>query len=132
MSRSELQRLMRMGTICKICDRKFILRDSYRKYAGEITYYEREKEQLEEQYTIRSQKQAELQAELRHYRELIQLEETKNAQTATDMQLRIEEIELDKNATLAEKDVLTVKMDNRAKEVSTVKQLIIASEIEKE
>ena len=48
MSRSELQRLMRMGTICKVCDRKFILRDSYRKYAGEITYYEREKEQLEE------------------------------------------------------------------------------------
>ena len=121
-----------MGTICKVCDRKFILRDSYRKYAGEITYYEREKEQLEEQYTIRSQKQAELQAELRHYRELIQLEETKNAQTATDMQLRIEEIELDKNATLAEKDILTVKMDNRAKEVSTVKQMIITSEIEKE
>ena len=81
---------------------------------------------------IRSQKQAELQAELRHYRELIQLEETKNAQTATDMQLRIEEIELDKNATLAEKDILTVKMDNRAKEVSTVKQMIITSEIEKE
>ena len=48
------------------------------------------------------------------------------------MQLRIEEIELDKHTPLAEKDVLTVKMDNRAKEVSNVKQMIIASEIEKE
>ena len=71
-------------------------------------------------------------AELEHYRELIFLQETKNMQTATDMQLRIEEIELDKNRTMAEKDVLTVKVDNRTREVVNIKQMIIDSEIEKE
>ena len=47
MSRSELQRVLNMGSVCRICDRKFILRDSYQQYAGMIAYYEKEYEQLE-------------------------------------------------------------------------------------
>ena len=39
---SELLGMRTMGVACRICDRKFILRDSYRKYAAEIAHYEKE------------------------------------------------------------------------------------------
>ena len=57
-----------MGTVCRVCDRKFILRDSYQQYAGKIAYYEKEFEQLEEEVRVRDKQKDDLHQELWHYR----------------------------------------------------------------
>ena len=36
-----------MGKACRICDRKFFLRQSFSKYAREISYYGEEAQKLE-------------------------------------------------------------------------------------
>ena len=121
LTKSELEKLVVTGVACRICDRKFILRDSYRQYAGEIHHYEQEQESIEADLGARFQRAKELQADIKHYRELIRQEETKNMQTASAMQLKLDEIEQEKIQTRKEKEFLEVKVANRKKEVHELK-----------
>ena len=45
---SAIQKICRMGKICKVCDKKFYLRAAFTRIAGEINHYETEGKKMEE------------------------------------------------------------------------------------
>ena len=110
------------GKVCRVCDKKFILRSSCQEIAAESVRIDKNKDELIIEMKRKDSELAEYQAETKKVRELIEIEERKYQLVAQENKKKLADLQAEQEEMKEMREILQQKVNKRKEQSQKLKQ----------